>query len=269
MNNIKIKLYDFGEKKITLFQIDIDRIIIIYITQGILVIFFSVLTYQILKRRKQRLNLIFSGFFISQSIGFIFNMSYAVISPSYEQAIIFLHFLSVFFVYFGLIFLLIVNLIILESTIIFSIKRQNTYILLFGILLFFGPLILILIPDIFDILGVDITPAGRPGWKPIFFIYMTSIITGFAIIPIIITSFKIYSSFQTKELKRKWFYYLIGSLGLIIFNLYPVYILNLLTHLIPDYNFLALLRSILSILGISVVIWVSFMYYGVGFKLKK
>ena len=232
-------------------------------------IFFSILTYQIVKRRKQRLNLIFSGFFISQSIGFIFNMSYAVISPDYEEVIIFLHFLSVFFVYFGLIFILIVNLIILESTIIFSIKRQNTYIFLYGILLFFGPLILVLLPDTLDILGVDITPAGRPGWKPIFFTYMTSIITGFAIIPIIITSFKIYFSFQTKELKRKWFYYLIGSLGLIIFNLYPVYILNLLTHLIPDYNFLALLRSILSILGISVIIWVSLMYYGIGFNLKK
>ena len=241
----------------------------IYVTQGILVIFFAALAYQILKRRRLRINLIFSGFFLSIIVGFIFNMSYAAISPIFGEVIIFLHFLSSFFVYFGLIFILIVNLIILESTVIFSIKRQNTYIFLYSIILFFGMLILILLPDPFNILGVDITPSGRPGWKPVFFGFMISIISGFAIIPIIITSFKIYFSFESRALKKKWLYYLIGSLGLIVCNLYPIYILNLLTHIIPENSFLDNLRSTLSILGISVIFWALLMYYGIGFKLKK
>lgn len=235
-----------------------------------MVIFFSPLVYQILKRKRQRINLIFSGFFISMIISFIFNMIYGVINPEYGEIVIFLHFLSMFFVCFGLIFILIVNLIILESTIIFSVKRQNRYIFLYGFLIFFGMLILILIPDPSNILGVIITESGRPGWRQIFFVYVISVITGFAIIPIIITSFKIYFSFETKVLKRKWFYYLTGSLGLIIFVFYPILILNLLTGIIiPENNFLITLRTIVSIIGISVIIWVLMMYYGIGFKLKK
>lgn len=241
----------------------------VYVTQGIMVIFFSPLVYQILKRRRQRINLIFSGYFISMIIAFIFNMIYAVISPEYKEIVIFLHFLSMFFVCFGLIFILIVNLIILESTVIFSVKRQNTYIFIYGIILFFGMLILIIVPDPLEIIGVELTPTGRPGWKPIFFIYVISVITGFAIIPIVFTSFKIYYSFETKVLKKKWFYYLIGSLGLIVFVFYPVLILNLLTGIIPYYIFLDIIRNTVSILGISVIIWVLMMYYGIGSKLKK
>ncbi|MFX1375718.1 MAG: hypothetical protein ACFFA0_07895 [Promethearchaeota archaeon] len=246
------------------------RIISVYVVQGILVIYYSLLANRILKRKKQRLNLIFSGFYINQIIGFIFNMIYFGISD--VKVVKILHFLSVFFVAFGLIFLLIVNMVILESTIIYSIKRQNRYILLYGIILFFGLLILILIPfETFDptweMLSFDdsIPPVDRyPMWHPIFFLYQISVITCLAIIPIFYTSFKIYYSFETQELKRKWLYYLIGSLGLVIFNLYPISISNLLNYYQIEGH-----RSIVSILGITVVLWVSMMYYGIGLKLKK
>ncbi|MFX0145609.1 MAG: hypothetical protein ACFE9C_16205 [Candidatus Hodarchaeota archaeon] len=246
----------------------------IYVTQGILVIFFAVLAYQILKRRRQRINLIFSGFFFSMIIGFLFNMSYysiqqfAVISPAYEDLIIFLHFLSWFFVYFGTVFILIVHMIILESTLIYSIKRQNRYILLYGLLLFIGMLIQILIPS--PLVGIRLTPEGRPGWTLIFFIYVILITSGFSIIPVIISSFKIYHRFETNRLKKKWFYYLVGSLGLIIFNLYPIQILNLLTGILPEENgILDSFRLVMSVSGISVILWVLLMYYGIGSKLKE
>ncbi|MHA2392548.1 MAG: hypothetical protein ACXAEX_11450, partial [Promethearchaeota archaeon] len=209
------------------------------------------------------LNLIFSGFYISQIIGLTFNMIYVVI-PDVEIVKI-LHFLSVFFVAFSLIFLVVVNLIILESTIIYSVKRQNRYILLYGIILFFGLLILILIP--LDLLSFDDTIPivdRYPKWHPIFLTYYVSVYTCCAIIPIFYTSFKIYYSFETKELKRKWRYYLYGSLGLVIFNLYPISISNLLNWAGFEEH-----RSIVSILGITVVLWVSMMYYGIGSKLKK
>jgi hypothetical protein len=131
-------------------------------------------------------------------------------------------------------------------------------------------LILILLPDPFDIFGVDITTSGRIGWKPVFFVYLILVISGFTIFPVIYTSFKIYFRFETKALKKKWLFYLIGSLGLVLCNLYPVYILNLLTYILPEENlYLISLRSILSILALSVIIWALFMYYGIGFKLKK
>ena len=191
-------------------------------------------------------------------------MIYAIINTDY--IVIILHFLSVFFVNFGLIFIVVVNMIILESTIVFSVKRQNRYILFYGIILFIGMLILIIYP--FE--GVTMHSSGYLKWNPYFFIYLFSIVNFLAIIPIFYTSFKIYSKFETKELKRKWFYYLIGSLGLVIFNLYPVDILNLLTYIMEEnQGFLDILRSLISILGITVILWVSLMYYGIGSKLKK
>ncbi|MBY8989781.1 MAG: hypothetical protein KGD58_03420 [Candidatus Lokiarchaeota archaeon] len=187
-----------------------------------------------------------------------------VATTSIDHVVVFLHFLSVFFVNFGLIFIVIVNMIILESSIIFSVKRQNRFIILYGIFLFFGMLILI-----YPFEFVTVHASGYTQWDPIFFIYLVLIITGLAMIPIFYTSFKIYSSFTTKELKKKWFYYLIGSLGLAIFNLYPVDILNLLTHSFPENEgFLNISRSLISVLGISVIFWVSLMYYGIGSKLK-
>jgi hypothetical protein len=243
-----------------LFQIDLDRIIVIYVTQGFLAIFFAVLTYQILKRRRKRLNLIFSSFFISIAIGAIFNMIYAPIPIQLELVIKVLYFCSIFFIFFGPVFILIVNFIILESTIIFSVKRQNRYIFLYSFLIFFGMLILMLIPDPDMIIGVEIESDGRPKWSLGFFIYTISILTIFTVIPIIRTSLKIYSNLETKALRKKWFYYFIGSLGVFSWA-YLLFITNLIAN--------DILRIILSYYGISVILWVLLMYYGIGFKLKQ
>ena len=233
--------------------------------------YFSLLAYRILKRKKQRINLIFSLFFISINIALILNMIYAPIpAQTNESIILILSFLTYFFVCFGTIFLLIVHMIIVESTIIYSVKRQNRYILLYGILLATGMLILVLIGLSLDeplnnrpLFGVDPTPESPnlvPQWGSIFLIYVLSIMSGFSIIPIIRTSLKIYSSIETKVLKRKWLYYFIGSLGLIIV-LYIMLIDNL--YLGDDF------RLLTSILGVTVIFWCYLMYYGIGFKLKQ
>ena len=159
-------------------------------------------------------------------------------------------------------------MIILESTIIYSVKRQNRYILVFGIFLFVVQLILVLLPLPFEMIEFDKNLQiweRYPKWNPIFFVYRFSIITIFAILPICSTSFKIYFRFETKELKKRWRFYLIGSLGLVIFNLYPIFLSNLLNFILGEQN--ATFRLIISILGLSVIIWVTFMYY--GFQLKQ
>jgi hypothetical protein len=125
-------------------------------------------------------------------------------------------------------------------------------------------LLLIVLGLIFDdpstpFLGVGII-GGRPKWGSLFYIYVISIITGFAVIPIVRTSLKIYVSFETKTLKKKWLYYFIGSLG--SFSLaYLVFTNNLLDN--------DVFRLVFGVYAISVIIWVSLMYYGIGFKLKQ
>jgi len=250
-------------KKITLLDVDISRIILVYVIQGVVVIYFSILAFRIIKRKRQRLNLIFGAFFICVIIGNILNMVYAVIPLYLEEIIEILHFLTLFFIFFAIIFIPIVNMIILESTLIFSVKRQNKYIIFYGLLLFFGMLILIIIQEVYGWqVGLEIEASGYPKWSLIFFLFVISITSGFAIIPIIYTNWRIYKSFQTKELKRKWLYYFIGSLGLFTIA-YSICIANLLGNAIPWF------RVIISIFGISIVIWVQLMYYGIGSKLKK
>ena len=234
-------------------------------------IYFSLLAYRILKRGRNRLNLIFSLFFVCIINAFILNMIYAAIPPappqSNENLILILYFLANFFVMFGPIFILIVHMIIIESTIIYSVKRQNKYILFYGIILFFTMLTLVLLGIGFDdpnnpLFGIDLTPEEGtvPQWGLIFCICVISIMSVFSIIPIIRTSLKIYRSFETIALKKKWFYYFIGSLGLILMFYFM---------LIDNLYLGDVFRTITLILGVSVVIWGYLMYYGIGFKLKK
>ncbi len=192
-------------------------------------------------------------------------MIYVPLDPSkYNIAIVFLNFIANFFVFFAPIFILIVNIIILESSVIFSVKRQNRYVIIYGSLVFFGMLILLLLQVLFKLpVGLVINEdTGRPEWSVVFFIYVISIISGFAVIPIIRTSLKIYSSLEKRALKKKWLYYFIGSLG--VFSIaYFIFITNLVAN---DND---TLRTIMSVYGLTVIFWASLMYYGIGFKLKK
>jgi hypothetical protein len=232
---------------------------------GILFVFTCSIAYKVLMRKRQRLNRIFSGFFITLSIGLLLNMVYAAMTD--RITILILNFLTNFFLFFGPVFLLIVNMLILESPLIYSVKRQNRYIIYYGILLFAGMLILVLLGEVFDtsnvpFLGVQIIN-NAPKWGPIFFAYVVSIMTIFTLIPINYTNFKIYSRFETEALKRKWFFYLFGFLGLTVI-LYLGSIFNLL-----DANIYADVRLIISVSLVSLIIWGYMMYYGIGIELKK
>ena len=235
-----------------IFQIDASRFIIIYIAQSIFVVYFALIALQVLRRKRQRLNIIFSSFFITIIIANILNMIYAVMEN--ELLILILNFFTNFFLCFGPIFILIVNMLILESTIIFSVKRQNKYMLYYGLILLIGM-------AFFYILGgVTVTAEGRPKFSLLFFIFVISITVALVVIPIIYTSMKIYFSFETKPLKRKWIFYVIGFLGSISIA-YLVFINN---YLDSD-SF----RLLVAIYSISVLFWGYLMYYGIGFKLKK
>ena len=215
-------------------------------------IYFSAIALQILRRKRQRLSLILSSFFVCVIIAGILNMIYVVVSDNI--IVLSLNFVANFLVCFGPIFLFIVNMIILESTIIFPKKRQNRYILLYGVIAFLGMLVILIFFQ-----GVSLNK-GYPTWNLFFFIYVISISAIFAVIPFIRTSFKIYFSFDTTALKKKWFFYIIGSIGSISIG-YMAFINNFLDD--PAF------RLILTIYGPTNLFWGYMMYYGIGFKLKQ
>ncbi len=215
-------------------------------------VYFTLITLQILRRKRQRLNVIFSFFFITIIIANLLNMVYATMTN--ETIILILNFFTNFFLCFGPIFILVVNMVILESTIIFSVKRQNRYILYYGLLLLLGMAIFYIFK------GVSVTSEFRPKFSPIFLIFILIITAALVVIPIIYTSLKIFFSFEMKALKRKWIFYVIGFLGSISIA-YLVFINNYL----DNDGF----RLLVAIYSISVILWGYLMYYGIGFKLKK
>ena len=235
-----------------LFQIDTSRFIMIYIAQSIFVVYFTLITLQVLRRKRQRLNVIFSFFFITIIIANILNMIYATMTN--ETIILIFNFFTNFFLCFGPIFILVVNMLILESTIIFSVKRQNRYILYYGLLLLLGMAIFYIFG------GVSVTSEFRPKFSLIFLIFILIITAALVVIPIISTSLKIFFSFEMKALKRKWIFYVIGFLGSI-----SIAYLFFVNNYLDNANF----RLLIAIYSISVILWGYLMYYGIGFKLKK
>ncbi|MBY8985394.1 MAG: hypothetical protein KGD65_10020 [Candidatus Lokiarchaeota archaeon] len=181
-------------------------------------------------------------------------MIYAALTNT--TLILILNYFTNFFTCFGAIFVLVVNMVILESTIVFSIKKQNRYILLYALLLLIGMIPFYLLGEGWGVWIDDY----KPRFSPIFLIYVIAFQAGFVVIPIISTSLKIYTNFETKTLKKKWRYYFIGTLGAITVP-YLIWVSN--------YVFRDDFRLIVGIYALSILLWTNLMYYGIGFKLKQ
>ena len=180
---------------------DIDRIIQVFVVQLGLGIVYLYIGLRVLKRDRKRLNQMIGGFYISVFIGMLLNVIYAPLETN--PAVIILHLMTDFFLFFPAIFLLIFNLIILKSQKIIDTKKQILMMLGYGLLL----AVIAIIPE-----GVLINESTgwRPVWSLEFILYLMIFATLASCIPNFYTSIKIYQAFQDPELKRKWKYYIIG-----------------------------------------------------------
>jgi hypothetical protein len=104
------------------------------------------------------------------------------------------------------------------------------------------------------------TDKNYPRFGPLFLVFIIGFTAIFVVIPIINTSLKIYRSFETKALKKKWLFYFVGSLGAFSIT-YLIWVSN--------YVFKPNFRLIVGICAISMILWGYLMYYGIGFKLKQ
>lgn len=159
--------------------------------------------------------------------------------------------MTYFFFCFAQIFLLIFNLIILRSDRIIS-KKKQFYILGIYAILLWG---LLLIPE-----GIHINKSTyyRPQWNLAFFIYANLVWIGCAMIPTLYTSLKIYKSIDNNDLKRKWIYYLIGTI-MIYIELFGVGVLIYIND--------PMLRLIWNIYDLTVILGAILIFYGVGRQL--
>ncbi len=233
------------------FQLSMGRIIAIYVANSIIFTFFIFLAYKILKQSKKKQNVYFSMMYISVAIGIFINFIYAPMTD--PNLIIFLNFLTNYFITLGTIFLTVFVLILLKTEKVFTTIKQFTLILIYAILLFF----MIVIPD-----GVEVGPhtGWSPHWSWPLFIYVAIVITCMSVGPSLIYSIKLYNKFEDELIKRKWKFFIIG-----MSELFAVLYGTFFTHALN----ISLIRSIWAIIALILSLTGAYLiYYGVAKKFK-
>lgn len=236
-------------------MLSLARIIQIYAVQGILCAFFIFLAVRIITRQRKKLNYYFSMFYIFEAIGIIINFIYAPLENEFLVKI--LNFLTNFFTFYAVIFLLVFIILLYKTEKAFEQKKQLILFILTGAL-FFCMVFLAFIPD----LGVEMNEANdfTPNWGWLFFIYVTCITTAFSTIPTVYYILKIYRSFKDKNLKKRWRYFFGGVIFLYIL-LYIIFTRN-------TFFSGTILSTILSLIGLIFAVCAGLlMYYGVGRQL--
>jgi len=238
-----------------LLQLDPTRFIQVYIAQGFVMVVFAFIAYKILKRDTKRLNVIFSMIYIANVIGTIANFIYAPLSN--VAVVTILNFVTNFCAVFGLIFLVIFELIVLKSEKVITVGKQWIILILYGIASF-GMFFFLLIPGA----GVDLNPSTE--WKPVWnlpiYIYAMIVLT-IAVVPSIYLSIKISNQFEDKKLKRKWNFFILGMIFLYFFP-YAIFTSNFL-NISSIRTIIGLICLVLAILGGY------FIYYGVGRQIER
>ncbi|MFX1419811.1 MAG: hypothetical protein ACFE9N_12910 [Promethearchaeota archaeon] len=231
------------------------RILTIYVAQGLVLVVFAYLAFRILKRDRKRLNLIFSGFYISAAIGIIFNWIYGPIAN--VEVVLILNYFTNFGVFYSPIFFVVFDLILLKSEKVITTTKQVLILLGFGIYMFCM---------IFFVLagagwGVSFNVDWAPVWELPFFLYLVLGETFFAIGPLLYLSFQIYNKFEDQQLKKKWKYFILGVCALIGF-MYGIFFSNFLD--------IKLVRTLMGAIGVILAIIGGYlMYNGVGRQLEK
>ncbi len=234
------------------FQLDITRIIQVYVLQGFIAAFFFYLAYKVLKRDTKRLNLMFSLGFIFAASGILINFIYAPLTN--EAVVIVLYYITIFVMFlFGAFFVIFV-LMLLKSEKVITPKKQAIYIIIY----FVAELCSVFIPD-----GVTINASTewKPVWSVAMFIYFVSVILILGMLPSLYYSIQIYKRFEDEQIKKRWKYFIYGIIGIYIFVIGTLFsnTLNVQTF-----------RTIWSLIALIFVIASPLlMYYGVGRQIEK
>jgi hypothetical protein len=231
--------------------IGIERIVLTFIVQTILILTFGYIGTNISKRKKTKLNLYFSMFFFSLTIGNIINIIYVLIyaygGTSLEFVVVIMHLITNFFNFFGLAFLFVVNQIILKSAMVFTQRDILRYFAIYGGILIAGTILIQVFED------VTMSSSGYPKWSIYYFLFILLSVVGIALVPILNTSYKIYNQLEGEEIRKRYLYFLLG-----IFGLSPLLVVIFFSNLLD----IPIFRTITSILSISMILWVILIYYG-------
>lgn len=233
---------------------DLTRIVIVYIVQGLVFLICCFLAYKTIKRDRKRLNLIFGLFYICIAFGLFINFIYAPFDDA--PFVLYLNFITNYSLFLCPIFILIFNLILLKSEKVITPKKQLIIMIIYGAIIF-GTFFLLFGVNT----GVEIgaAPKYSPHWFLPFYLY-AMIAFNLAWMAVLYLALQIYKKFEDEQLKKKWKFWVIGIIELLLFG-DGNFTMNLLN--------IDMLRTLWGIIGVILVITGSYLlYYGVGKQLS-
>ncbi|HEY0089777.1 MAG TPA: hypothetical protein VGB37_13095 [Candidatus Lokiarchaeia archaeon] len=194
------------------------RVIGIFVGFVAIIIIFLYLIYKIFRYYRTRLNITFSGCYIFIVISLTINIIYILLKI--PQLVIILNSITNYTVCFSTIFVTVFLISLYRGYERFSLRKQLSIILIYGLLL----AVMFFIPG-----GVIINEETNwtPIWSWTLFIYVASVIIIISVIPTLFYSFKLYKKFEDNQIKRKWKYFIIGSIQLYL-NLLGTLFINTL-----------------------------------------
>ncbi len=172
-----------------------------------LFIIYFLISLKILTRRRARLSLILSGFYIVEAIGILLNL---ILLWVRDNTLIYrIYFITAYFLAFGYIFILLFVLNLYKYD--FKTKHQIIIIASYAISI-------ILALNFPGGITINEHTDWRPSFSWAFLISLYLLFTCFIFIPTIILSVKTYKKFRAKDLKRKFMLFFIGVCGILFFS---------------------------------------------------
>ena len=228
---------------------DFSRLIIVFASQGILIVLFSILAFKIIKRNRTRPHLALVLFYILLSLGFFLNIVYVLLAPTNDPILLrTVYVFSVFFIAFSFVFNLLFIIILLSLE--FSTRRLVAIVLVYGAVC----LSIYLIPE-----GITFSPTWVPTYSFALFIVLYIYFTVFMTIPTLYYSVRLYRTFEAENLKKRLRLYLIGFIMIIGAIYGAIYFITTDNQLFKSiYGVFALIFEVTAALLI---------YYGLGRKL--
>jgi hypothetical protein len=231
-------------------MLDAARLIFIFSMNSFVFFLFSYLSIRILRRKINRMTVTLSLFYIFLGVGLLLNI---IFLPFFKTSFGYGLYLLILFLIlssYGFLLIFIKNISSFNS----HIKWKRNYLILISY--FIGVLIILLMPN-------NIKLNEETNWTPKFswfFLLSTySFFTIFIAIPFVFYAKRIISSFEDIKLKRRFNFFIIGSLGLFL-AFYGVVLYNTWFESIFRIIWLILAFSIMIPAGILI-------YYGIGHKL--
>lgn len=231
-------------------DLSLEAIFQVFIVQGFLFFLFLVFGINVILRGRKKINFLLTGFYISVSIGFLFNFFLVFVQIELLTSII--YYLILFFLFLGTFFLAIFTMYMKFGEQLPS-QTQKILFLAYITLLF---VMLLLTPT-----GLTINEST--GWHPVYsdfyFGYMMALLSISFSITLYYT-ISILNSITVKLLKQRWKLFVFGIFGLFIFAYTTLIIYKLLSGVI------VLIMSMIDF--ILVILSSIFIYYGAIKKIE-